>query len=172
MTRVVTDPLSPQISMKRCLVLLFAVFMLSACSIFGPPFSPGTPEEAVLAKYGTPTARYQDGKTTLLEYASFYGQQTYMIRLDAYHRFLSREQVLTVEQFNAIQVGKDDMESVLLKIGQPAEKDFLALKNFRVWSYRYKEHGIWDSMMHIKFDTNGIVRDKENGLDPLYLPRG
>lgn len=158
--------------MKHCFVLLFSVFLLSACACFGPSLSPGAPEEAVLAKYGNPTARYQDGDITLLEYASFYGQQTFMIRLDADHRFLSREQVLTVEQFNAIRVGKDTMQSVLLKIGQPAEKDFLVLKNFTVWSYRYKEHGIWDSMMHIKFDTNGIVRDKENGLDPLYLPRG
>jgi hypothetical protein len=158
--------------MRHRLILLFSLAMLSGCAaIFGPDLVLGEPEQAVIAKYGKPTARYQDGDITLLEYASFYGQQTYMVRLDAQYRFISREQVLTVEQFQAIRIGKDNMQSVLLKIGQPAEKDFLALKNFTVWSYRYKESGIWDSMMHIKFDTNGIVRDKENGIDPLYLPR-
>jgi|GEM_PF-1961379 len=151
---------------RRFFTLLILPFLtLAGCALFGPDISPGSPEEDVIAKYGKPTARYRDGNATLLEYAAFYGQQTYMIRLDANHRFVSRKQVLTVEQFHAIQVGKDNMQSVLLRVGQPAEKSILPLKRYTVWSYRYKEDDLWDSMMHIQFDENGIVRNKENGLD-------
>ena len=159
--------------MKRLSSIFFflTALTLSGCMIFAPDVTPGASEEAVITRYGKPTARYKDGEHTLLEYANFFGQHTHMIRLDAAGRVLSREQVLTVEQFDTIRTGKDDMKSVLLQIGQPAEKSTLPLKRYIVWSYRYKEHGIWDSMMHIKFDAEGIVRDKENGLDPLYLPR-
>lgn len=145
--------------------------MLSACTVFCPALSPGETENAILAKYGTPMARYQDGDTTLLEYGSAYGQQKFMIRLDTGHRLISCRQVLTTDEFDAIRVGKDNMQSVLLRVGQPAETDYLALKGYTVWSYHYKEDGVWDSMMHIKFDADGIVRGKENGLDMLYLPR-
>ena len=159
--------------MKRLFSIFFlsTILTLSGCAVFGPDVTPGAPEEAVIARYGKPTARYRDGGQTLLEYANFLGQQTHMIRLDADGRVLSREQVLTVERFDAIRIGNDDMQSVLLQIGQPAEKSCLPLKHYTVWSYRYKENGIWNSMMHIKFDAGGIVRDKENGLDPLFLPR-
>lgn len=158
---------------KRLFFSLFLPFFaLSGCAAFGPDLYPGEPEEKVIAKYGKPTARYFDGDNPLLEYSSFSRQQTFMVRLDPQHRFLSREQVLTVEKFDTIIVGEDDMQSVLLKVGQPVEKIYLRLKDYNVWSYRYKENGIWDSMMHIKFDQSGIVRNKENGLDPLFLPRG
>ena len=33
----------------------------------------------------------------------------------------------------------------------------------------YKEEGIWNSMMYIYFDSQGIVRRMENGMDPMYL---
>ena len=151
--------------------LVFGTVLLAGCTIFGPDVAVGADENAVIARYGKPTARYDDGNTTLLEYYSFLGQHTWMIRLDENGNFVSREQVLTVEKFDSIKVGKDDMQAVLRIVGQPSEKSYLTLKDYTVWSYRYKELGIWNSMMHIKFDKDGIVRDKENGLDPIYLQR-
>ena len=159
--------------MKRRTItgLIFLAIILSGCTAFGPEVAPGAEENAVIARYGKPTARYADGDDTLLEYSRFLGQYTWMIRLDEKGNFVSREQVLTVEKFDSIKVGEDDMQSVLRIVGQPAEKSFLTLKDYTVWSYRYKENRAWNSMMHIKFDRDGIVRDKENGLDPIYLNR-
>ena len=151
--------------------LFLSAIILSGCTIFGPDLEPGADESAIIARYGKPTAVYPDGDGALLEYSRFLGQHTWMIRVDENGHFVSREQVLTVEKFDSIKVGEDDMQSVLRIVGQPAEKSFLTLKDYTVWSYRYKEQNAWNSMMHIKFDRDGIVRDKENGLDRLYLQR-
>jgi hypothetical protein len=43
--------------------------------------------------------------------------------------------------------------------------------NYEVWSYRYKEAGVWNSMMHVHFDERGIVRQMLNGPDPRYDDR-
>ena len=58
---------------------------------------------------------------------------------------------------------------MLRTVGHPTETDYLPLKKQEVWSYRYREEGIWNSMMHIYFDSSGIVRGIENGQDPMYL---
>jgi len=57
---------------------------------------------------------------------------------------------------------------VLRTVGTPSETSWLSLPQLEVWSYRYKENGVWNSMMHIHFDRAGIVRKMENGRDPLY----
>ncbi|MDB5909684.1 MAG: hypothetical protein JWP34_3798, partial [Massilia sp.] len=67
-----------------------------------------------------------------------------------------------------IKVGSATHEDVLHTIGHPAEKSYLPLRDFEVWSYRYKESGVWNSMMHVHFDRNGIVRMMQNGPDPMY----
>jgi hypothetical protein len=57
---------------------------------------------------------------------------------------------------------------VLRTIGRPSERSRVAMHNYEVWSYRYKEAGVWNSMMHVHFDEAGIVRLMQNGPDPMY----
>jgi hypothetical protein len=45
---------------------------------------------------------------------------------------------------------------------------YLSLRGLEVWSYRYKQSGVWNSMMHIHFSKDGIVREMQSGPDPLY----
>ena len=45
------------------------------------------------------------------------------------------------------------------------------MNNYEVWSYRYKEAGVWNSLMHVHFDGQGVVRHMLNGPDPMYEPR-
>jgi hypothetical protein len=54
---------------------------------------------------------------------------------------------------------------VLHTLGRPAETSYLSRQKLEVWSYRYKESGVWNSMMHVHFDDDGIVRMMQNGPD-------
>ena len=39
--------------------------------------------------------------------------------------------------------------------------------DYEVWSYRYKEAGVWNSLMSVHFDQQGVVRQMLNGPDPM-----
>jgi hypothetical protein len=132
----------------------------------------GDAEDIVQQKMGAPTSIYGAGNDRLFEYATGpMGQQTWMARIGADGRLVSYEQVLTGEKFATIQVDKATKEDVLRTIGRPAEKSYVALRDWEVWSYRYKEAGVWNSMMHVHFDKQGIVCQMLNGPDPRYEPR-
>jgi len=150
------------------LLLVIALSLTGCAAIFGPPLQAGDPEHTVIAKRGTPTARYKDGDSTLLEFAGgYWGQYTDMARLGPDGRLVSYEQVLTTEKFASLIIGKSTKQEVLFTVGQPFETDFMPLAQQEVWSYRYKQDGLWNSLMHISFDKNGIVRKMENTVDTM-----
>ena len=157
--------------MKRLAVVfaLIGSLCLSGCATFGPPLKPGASDEEVVARFGKPTAIYPDGDTVLWEYTGgYWSQQTHMARFGKNHRLISWEQVLTDAKFGTLTIGKSTKNEVLKTVGQPFETSRIHLNNYEVWSYRYKQDGVWDSLMHIMFDENGIVQKMETGLDPLY----
>ena len=126
----------------------------------------------VQAKMGAPTAVYQAGQQRVLEYASGpMGQYTWMATVGTDGRLVSFEQVLTGEKFATLKVGKSRKEDVLRTIGRPAETSYLSLPQLEVWSYRYKESGVWNSMMHVHFDRHGVLAMMQNGPDPMYEER-
>lgn len=132
----------------------------------------GDPVDVVTAKMGQPTALYQDGHGRILEYATGpMGQYTWMARIGPDGKLVSYEQVLTGEKFATIKIDKATKDDVLRTVGHPAERSRVALGNYEVWSYRYKESGVWNSMMHVHFDANGVVRLMQNGPDPMYDDR-
>jgi hypothetical protein len=129
----------------------------------------GDPEPTVLAKMGKPTAVYPDPNGKELEYATGpMGQFTFMAHIGPDGRLVAYEQVLTNEKFAAIKVDHATKQDVLRTIGRPAETSYIALRDYEVWSYRYKESGVWNSMMHVHFDRAGVVRMMQNGPDPMY----
>jgi hypothetical protein len=151
-------------------ILVASLFSLGGCAgLGGPPPAPGDSVDTVRLKLGQPTAAYSAGTEQLLEYANGpMGQTTYMARIGADGRLRSFEQVLTGEKFATIKIGTATHEDVLRTIGRPAERSYLALPDLEVWSYRYKESGVWNSMMHVHFDRAGVVRMMQNGPDPMY----
>jgi hypothetical protein len=72
---------------------------------------------------------------------------------------------LNDQTFATIKPGVATKEEVLHTVGRPAETVYLPLSKLEVWSYRYKQSGVWDSMMHVHFDQGGIVRMMQNGPD-------
>lgn len=158
--------------MKRMVAagMFCTLLILSGCvNLNSPPFQLGATEIEIAECIGKPTARYQDSNTVLLEYArGYWGQYTYMARLDSSGRLLSWEQVLTTEKFAELVVGESTKEAVLLKVGQPGEMSQIVLNNYHVWTYHYKQDGVWDSVMHLMFDQNGVLQKMENGIDLMY----
>ncbi|MGZ9029187.1 MAG: hypothetical protein ACXW2U_18185 [Telluria sp.] len=123
----------------------------------------------VRAKFGVPTAVYPAGEKQILEYASGpMGQYTWMANIGPDGRMSSFEQVLTGEKFATLKIGKATQGDVLRTIGRPAEKSYLSLPDLEVWSYRYKESGVWNSMMHVHFDRSGVLKMMQSGPDPMY----
>lgn len=160
--------------MKFAVRLLLIGFLaaLQGCSILIPAqVNVGDTEAQVIAKRGQPTHRYQDGEDHLLEYATGpWGQATYMARISADGRVISFEQVLTSQKFASIRIGEATKDDVLRTVGAPSDTSYLALSDLEVWSYPYKENGVWNSLMHIHFDKSGIVRKVLNGPDPRFDP--
>jgi hypothetical protein len=152
---------------------LCAALALSGCALFREPPVLGEPAAAVTAKLGQPTGVYPlpDGGQEL-EYATApFGQFTWMARIGPDGRLASYEQVLTGEKFATIKVDQATKADVLRIIGRPAEQSRVRLHNYEVWSYRYKEAGVWNSLMHVHFDEQGIVRQMMNGPDPMFEVR-
>jgi len=156
--------------MKPFFASLLVALALGGCaSTFGPPPAPGSSEQDVITRMGKPGYRYQAGDQTLLEYpGGYYGQQTFMARFGPDGRLISVDQVRTVERFAMLKLNESTKADVLRTVGTPSETSWLSLPQLEVWSYRYKENGVWNSMMYIHFDRAGIVRKMENGRDPLY----
>lgn len=146
------------------------LWLLGGCaSLGGPPAAVGDSLDTVKLKLGEPTASYSAGPELLLEYAHGpMGQSTWMAHIGADGRLTLFEQVLTDAKFATIKVGTATHEEVLRTLGRPAETSYLPLRDFEVWSYRYKESGVWNSMMHVHFDRSGVVRMMQNGPDPMY----
>jgi hypothetical protein len=148
------------------LILTVALVIAGCAGMGGPPLVAGDPEAAVRAKMGQPTAVYRDGNEHLLEYAGGpFGQRTVMARIGPDGRLKSIEQVLTGQKFATLKIGTATRDDVLRTLGRPAERSYLALPKLEVWSYRYKESGVWNSMMHVHFDRSGVLRMMQNGPD-------
>ncbi len=152
---------------KRPLLPMFAALtMLSMLGCASVPPTVGEPISAVEAKLGKPTAVYSKLDETRLEYATGpFGQFTYMATIGPDGRLTSYEQVLTGKKYATITVGQATKQDVLYTLGRPAETSYLSRQQLEVWSYRYKESGVWNSMMHVHFDDGGVVRMMQNGPD-------
>ncbi len=150
--------------------LLLAALALGGCAgVMLTPPAIGDPLETVHAKFGPPTAVFPAPPGQVLEYRSGpMGQFTWMAQMGADGRLTAFDQVLSAEGFGKIKIDSATKADVLRTIGRPAETSYLSLPQLEVWSYRYKESGVWNSMMHVHFDKAGIVKMMQNGPDPMY----
>ncbi len=146
---------------------LATTLFLAGCAAFNPPVA-GDSVDTVIARLGKPSQTYTIGNTTLLEYGGgSFGQYSYMARLTD-GKLTSYDQTWTVANFEKIKIGEYTKEDVLHLVGRPTEVTGFARSPYEVWNYGFKESGVWNSMMSIYFDDNGIVRKIENGPDLRY----
>lgn len=151
------------------LPLLLAGAIAGCAGFDGPPALPGDSMEIVRAKMGAPSVVHELPSGTQYEYGGgAFGQQAWMARFDQSGLLVSVEQVRSGEKFAAIRPGVATKTDVLATLGQPSETSRVFLHKYEVWSYRYKESGVWNSMMHVHFDEAGVVRLMQSGPDTLY----
>jgi hypothetical protein len=149
--------------------LLALTLGLAGCGALSPKLPAGTPVADVTARLGQPNASYPDPDGgQVLEYRGQpMGQFQHMARIGADGRLIAYDQVLTSENFAGIQVNRWTRDDILRHFGRPAEVSRVRLEDREVWSYRYKQDGMWNSMMNIYFNGRGVVVRLQNTPDPV-----
>lgn len=141
------------------------VLLLSACAAWHPERIPlgGTADEASKV-LGSPTSRYALGAgATRLEYAGGpYGQQTWMVDLDAGGHVSQVRQVLTEAEFAGVHPGAS-RDEVLLKLGRPGSVAG-AWRDRKLWYWRYQNYECrW---FVVTLDPDEHVQDSGYAPDP------
>ena len=143
--------------------------LLAACAgMGGPPPAPGDSVDTVKSKLGDPSAIHMLASGMQFEYSGPFSQYAHMARFDPEGRLVSFEQVRTGQRFAALKPGVATKADVLATVGQPSETSRVHMHNYEVWSYRYRENGVWNSMMHVHFDDKGVVQLMQSGPDPMF----
>lgn len=133
----------------------------------GPPVHIGDSEAQITSLLGKPAVRYANGaEATLIYPRGPFGQETYVASFGPDGKLRSYEQVLSTQKFGTIKINEDNKQTIMRTFGPPAETSYLSIPKLEVWSYRYRESNVWNSMMHVHFDKAGIVRKLESGPDP------
>lgn len=133
----------------------------------------GTPLSQVQAQFGAPdlTCINRDGNQRAIWTMQPYGQYAWGANIDSAGNTDQVAPVLTNQHFRKLGEGSWNQEQVRCEFGPPAEISAVGLPSSRqhVWSYRYKESGAWNSLMHVYFDLyTGEVTRYHPGPDPLY----
>lgn len=158
----------------RWLAVACAAAAMAGCAALESPVTKGQrliggDAAAVQAQFGPPRESYPlDGGTRWLYPTQPYGQFTYAADFDASGRLVSFRQILTTLDFAQIRVGTSTQQDVLRMFGKPEETAYFRLMDRQVWSYRFKQEGVWPSLMHFYFDRDGIVRLTQVSPDPMY----
>ncbi|WP_372700432.1 hypothetical protein [Castellaniella sp.] len=164
--------------MKRlCLMIctLLSALTLAACANL-TDIPPGTPLAQVVARFGPPTLQCtgRGGEPRVVWSQQPFGQYAWGATLDAQGNVQRIEPLLTDRHFSQLDDGQWTQAQVRCEFGPPAIVDTVGLPSNRqlVYSYRYRQDHVWNSLMFVFFDHDGTwVTRHHPGPDPLYEPR-
>lgn len=165
------------LTLTRCGKLagaLFAIGMLGACANMADTPA-GTPLSQVTSQYGQATysCSAKDGEKRLIWSQQPYGQYAWGTNVNAAGNTDRIMPLLTDEHFRVLQTGTWTPEQVRCEFGPPAEITTVGLPSSTqiVWSYRYRQASVWNSLMYVYFGTDGQkVTRVHPGPDPMYDP--
>ncbi len=156
-------------------VLAGLITLLSGCAQLAS-VPAGTPVTEVIQKFGKPTTTCpgKDGTQRMVWSQQPMGQAAWGATVSSAGTLSSEvQQILTDEHFNVLSTGKWTPEQVTCEFGPPANVEGVAKDNAIVWAYRYKQSGVWNSLMYVYFDSKGgHVTHFHPGFDPLYTQGG
>lgn len=136
---------------------------------------PGTPLAEVQARHGAPTLEcpLADGSRSMVWSSQPMGQFAWSTQVTPDGRVGVVEQILTDAAFRRVETGVWDEERMRCTFGPPADISTVGMPSVRqtVWSYRYRQDGVWNSLMHVYVSDDGIVQRLHPGPDPLYDSR-
>lgn len=144
------------------------VLLLGACA-HPDGLRVGMTRDELDARFGKPDAvRHETAGDVQIYSSAPLGERASAVHLDATGRVVTVEPLLDTEHFATIQVGAWNKQDVLSHFGRAAEVS--RTRNYEVWSYRYREAETWYSLFHVMFDASGVVRQTQNGPDPMFDP--
>lgn len=126
---------------------------------------PGMSREQVIASYGTPTRTVPLASGTRLQYsAQPAGQWAIMVDLDAAGKVVSSRQVLNIQDFSRIEVGKWTRADVEREFGRPAKVDGVASWPGDVMTYRWRD-AVQDMFFFVYLDAGNVVQRVGQGME-------
>lgn len=167
----VSEPRHAQSVRARFILATGAALMLGACTSM-QDIPPGASLADVQARYGAPTIEcpLPDGSRNMVWSTQPMGQYAWSTQTSPEGTVGVVEQILTDAAFRKVEVGSWDTAQLRCTFGPPADISTVGLPSVRqtVWSYRYRQSGAWNSLMHIYLSNDGIVQKMHPGPDPLY----
>lgn len=152
--------------------VLAAVISLAGCTNMAQT-PPGTALSVIQSEYGAPNYRCttETGQERVIWSQQPFGQYAWGANITPDGRAESVELVLSDAYIQRLAQGTWTPEQVRCAFGPPAKIELVGMPSVRetVWSYRYKESGVWNSLMYIYFGTDGKkVTRFHPGPDPLF----
>jgi len=154
----------------RLMTMAAGLALLAGCAGYGPPagLRAGAPEAEVVNYMGPPTGHYAlpDGGQRLEFARGPYGRDTFMVDVDAQHRVVRWDQVLTPKHFATLHAGMK-ADDLLRAIGRPSERMGM-MRDGQIWSWRYfNSDCLW---WQAQLDAQGVVTSAGYGTDPRCDP--
>ncbi|OZI52667.1 hypothetical protein [Bordetella genomosp. 4] len=157
---------------SRAVALTAALGALSACANLAQ-VPPGAPMAEVTSQFGRPNfeCTRADGTHRVIWTTQPSGQYAWGTDLTADGRTEQIVPILTDPYFKQHLAQGMTAEQVQCEFGPPADISGVGLPSVRetVWAYRYKQSGVWNSLMYVYMgrDGNSVTRFHP-GPDPLY----
>ncbi|MGI4816284.1 MAG: hypothetical protein ACRYG5_10255 [Janthinobacterium lividum] len=145
---------------------------LAGCAQPWQKFTAGEDVSVLTASMGPPPEQYPlaNGTRRLLWPTRPFGEVTTAAVVDASGKVLDVRQVLSNEEFARAEIGRWTKQDVLENFGLPEETAYFPLMKRQVWTYRYKDSGVWYMLYSFYFDPNGILTTTQKTPDPLHDP--
>lgn len=140
-----------------------AVLLMAGCAFTA--VQPGMSRQEVLAHYGTPSRVLPLGAGTRLQYSTQpAGQTAVMVDLDAAGKVVAARQVLNLNEFSKIELGKWTREDVEREFGRPARVDRVASWPGDVMTYRWLDN-IQGMYFWVYLDGRNMVQRTGQGME-------
>lgn len=161
-------PLQPAVSRLLCVLVAFG--LLAGCAT-PDSIKPGESEVDVRARFGRPDSEFvlPEGGRRLEYNRGEFMQRSWMVDIDARGRVEQIDQVRDEDHFARLKPGVDDQATTRRALGTPYKIEYYPPSKLTAWLYPYRESGVWNSVMAVMFDPNGIFRRAENGPDPRFI---
>ena len=144
-----------QLTLRRSTLVMLALAMTGCAQLQTVPT--GTPIAEVEKQFGKPTTicTNNDGTQRMIWSLQPMGQYAWGSFISKEGNIVGMKQLLTDAHFEMLSTGKWTAEQVLCEFGPPANTDGVAKGHEIVWAYRYKQSGVWNSMMNVYMGPQG-----------------
>lgn len=145
------------------LAIAAAALLIAGCA--STSVQPGMSREQVMANYGTPTRTVPLKAGTRLQYSGQpLGQFATMVDLDAAGKVVSARQVLNLNDFSRIEVGKWTREDMEREFGRPATVDRVKSWPGDVMTYRWLDMD-QSKLFWVYLDAGNVIQRTAQGME-------